>query len=387
MTKQRGSGGEGILDRLGVRPVINAAGAYTRVGGALMAPEALAAFNEVARCWVSLEELQARAGAYLAERLAVEAAYVSSGASGGIFVAVAGILAGTDPQRILRLPEVDGPNEVVAMRAHRGAGTYNQCAKAAGARVREIGTTDGATAEELAGAISDRTAAILYYQMYEVAGRLELSTVIEVARAHRVSRARVIPIIVDAAAELPPRENFTRYLRMGADLVLFSGGKELRGPQGAGLVLGRKDLIAACAANGCPQDAIGRPLKVTKEEIAALVAAVDRYLALDLDAQWRAWEDQVAYVVAELKALPGVSAERFVLGPTSECRPLVPNAMIRWDPRRLGKSVEQVDQVLRAGNPRIWLRPARDGLAFNPHVLQPGQEKIVVQRLKEVLGG
>jgi len=373
-----------ILDRLGVKRCVNAAGAYTRLGGGLMVPEALQAFHEAATCCAWLEDVQRRAGEYLARRLGVEAAYISSGASGGIVVAVAACLAGTDIAKIEALPDVHGPDEVITLRAHRCY--YNQGVRAVGAKLVEIGTPDGATAEQLGQALSDRTAAVLYYAMFEVPGKLPLSAVIETVRNHPASRNRHIPTIVDAAAELPPRESFTRYLQMGADLAIFSGGKELRGPQGTGLVLGRKDLIEGCLANGCPEDAIGRSLKVTKEEIAALVAAVDRYLELDLDAQWKAWEAQVAYVVRELHRPPRVSAERFMMPPTSPCRPLVPNAMIRWDEEALGKTVDEVEAALLEGDPAIFLRREAGGLAFNPHVLLGGQEEIVVQRLKEILG-
>ncbi|MFQ6048021.1 MAG: aminotransferase class V-fold PLP-dependent enzyme, partial [Phycisphaerae bacterium] len=271
------------------------------------------------------------------------------------------------------------------LRAHRC--TYNQCVRAAGGKIREVGSAAGATPEQFTAALGERTAAVLFYDMYSLAGGLALSTIVKLVRDHPLSRARRIPILVDAAAELPPRENLTRYLRQGADLVIFSGGKELRGPQGTGLVLGRRELIAGCLANGCPKDAIGRPLKVTKEEIAALVAAVDRYLELDLDAQWRNWQGQVNWLVEQLNRCTHVHAEAFIMPPTSTCRPLVPNALIRWDEKALGKTISQVAAALREGDPAIYLRREGSGLAFNPHVLQPGQEETVVRRLKEVLAG
>ena len=375
-----------VFERLGVRPVINAKGPYTKWGGALMVEEALRAFEEAAGYWVNVLLLQRKAGAYLAERLGVEAAYVSSGASGGIYVSVAACLAGTDGEKIERLPEIkDGPDELIPLRAPRAF--YNPGARAAGARLREVGTTDGATVKDLNRAVSDRTAAVLYYSMYAVQGKLPLSAVVEVVRNHPASGDRRIPILVDSAAELPPRENMTRPIEEGADLVIISGGKELRGPQGTGLVLGKKDLIEGCLANGCPHDAIGRSLKVSKEEIVALVAAVERYLDFDLEAQWRSWEDQIALVVEELKGCPRVRAERYMLSPTSECRPVMPNALIRWDEDALGKTMDDVETELLAGDPSVVLRREPHGLAFSPQVLLPGQARLVVERLKEVLGG
>jgi L-seryl-tRNA(Ser) seleniumtransferase len=374
-----------IYEKLGVRKVINAAGTFTRFGGALMVPEALRAFGEAARHWVDLDELHQKAGEYLAQRLGVEAAYVTSGASGGILVATAACLAGTDSEGMARLPDVDGPCQIVSPIAHAGLGAYHQCVRAAGGRVVWFGSDTRATAAQLAAAVCESTAAVLFMMLYETRGGLLLAETIDTVRNHPVSRDRRIPILVDAAGEMVPRSNFTRYLDMGADLVILSGGKELQGPQGTGLVIGSTELVAACRANGSPNDTIGRALKVTKEEIAALVAAIDRFLARDERAQWRRWQRQVDLFVSALGNMDHVHVEAFVMDPAIECRPMIPNARVRWDRGKLPKSPEQLRDELLAGDPRILVRFDERGLIFDPHVLKPGQWRLVAERLRAVL--
>ena len=372
-----------IFEKLGVRKVINAAGCFTKWGGPPMAPEALAAFNEAAAWSVEIDELHRRAGEYIARRVGAEAAYVSSGASGGIFVAVAACLAGTDLERIARLPAADGPNEVIGLLAHKGNGPYHQAAASAGGRVVWIGTSHSATGDDLARAITDRTAVILYMVLYEACCGLSLAETIRVARAHPAGRR--IRIIVDAAGELVPDGRFTRYQEMGADLSVFSGGKELRGPQGTGLVLGSKDLIEACRANGSPNDAIGRSLKVSKEEIAALVAAIDRFLERDPQAEWRRWERQSARVAGRLSRVPGVRAEATVIAATMPLRPMIPAVRVGWDRAALGRTAQQVLAELLAGEPRILLHRDGEDLFFNPDFLEEGQEELVAERLAAAL--
>jgi L-seryl-tRNA(Ser) seleniumtransferase len=262
---------------------------------------------------------------------------------------------------------------------HRcGRVQYDFAVRQAGARLVEIGTDEGATAAEMEGAIGEHTAAILYfYREHHMQRHVPLDQGIEIARRQSV------PLIVDAAAQLPPVENLWRFTNMGADLVLFSGGKGLCGPQASGLILGRKDLIAACAFHACPRPFVGRPMKVGKEELVGLLTAVKWYLSLDHDALMDTYEEQVRYVVDALAGQPHTQTRRSF---PSEAGQPNPRAEIVFDEAGLGMSRDQVLAQLRAGSPSISLAPAGEsGIYVNPQTLKPGQERIIVGRLLEIL--
>jgi D-glucosaminate-6-phosphate ammonia-lyase len=194
-----------------------------------------------------------------------------------------------------------------------------------------------------------------------------------------------VPVLVDAAAQLPPVENLWRFTQMGADLAIFSGGKGLCGPQSSGLVLGRRDLIEACAFHACPRPFIGRPMKVGKEEIAGLLAAVRWYLGLDHEKRMQTYEEQVGWILSALKGEPGMTLSRSF--PNEAGQPM-PRAEIIFDEAKLGISRDAILQRLLEGSPAVHLAPAgMSGVFVNPQVLQLGQESIVVERIKEVVGG
>jgi L-seryl-tRNA(Ser) seleniumtransferase len=226
------------------------------------------------------------------------------------------------------------------------------------------------TAEALRGGIGPRTAAVMYFMAYSKVDSVPLP------EAARVAHEGGVRIVVDAAAELPPMSNLTAFLEAGADLVVFSGGKGLRGPQASGLVLGRRDLIEACRLNGNPNSGIGRPMKVGKEEIAGVVAAVERFVRLDHEAERRRWEAQVDHLVEVVYGLPGVRAER-VLDRTGQ----IPVARVASE-RMASKAI--ADQ-LREGEPRIEVSASPDGVTVNPHMLREGDEKVIAGRLREIL--
>ena len=298
---------EDIYQSLGVRRVVNAAGTLTRLGGPPMRPEAVEAMREASRWSVSIEELQDRAGGYLAEVTGAEAGYVTCGAAAGLQLAAAACLAGLDIHRMERLPDSSGmPNRIIVQRCQRNA--YDHALRAAGAILVEVGQLGNPEARptapwEIEAAIHPETAAVLWVDM-QAPGAVSLEDTVTAAHRHR------LPVIVDAAASLPPRENLKRFVAAGADLVAFSGGKALGGPQASGILVGRRDLIDSVALQhqdmdvwpetwmhrrrflesgrlpGPPLQGIGRPLKVGKEEIAGLVAALRAYLKQD-PAAWR----------------------------------------------------------------------------------------------------
>ena len=245
-------------------------------------------------------------------------------------------MTGTDPDRILRIPDTTGmKNEVIVQKSHRFP--YDHMVRNCGIRLVEVETR-----EELVGAISDRTALLLFLNKSNPLGQVQYDEFVRIGKEYKV------PTFIDAAADVPPVDNLTRYLRMGFDLVAFSGGKGIRGPQSAGLLLGRGDLIRAARLNTLPHsDSIGRGLKVNKEEMIAMMVALEQYMAHDHKAEWRRWEDSIERVRREVVAVPGVRAERFepVLANA------VPHLRIQWDDAQVRITPADVMQALRDGEP------------------------------------
>jgi uncharacterized pyridoxal phosphate-dependent enzyme len=369
-----------IYDRLDVRKRINAHGTLTRLGGSRMAPEVVAAMAEATRHFVDMDELLSKSGAYVAELLGVEAAYITAGAAAGLVLTTAACVAGDDPAYIQRLPDTRGMrNRVAAHRSHRNG--YDQAVRQVGVELVEFGWIKETFPWQLEAALDDQTAAVVYFVEFAGRGSLPLETVIEIA--HR----RGICVIVDAAAELPPVSNLRHFNVLGADLVVFSGGKDIAGPQSSGLILGRQDLIRACALNANPNYSIGRPMKAGKEEIVGLVVALERYLAQDREAEDTCWEAQVAYLVEALGALPGVRARRVCPVPPGIQPVTIPRAYVEWDADVVHLTIEEAVRRLYDGDPPIAVGSTQDALALNPQTLAPGEEQVVAERIMALLGG
>jgi L-seryl-tRNA(Ser) seleniumtransferase len=356
-----------------LRPLINAAGNYTVLSASLLPPEVAAAMQEAARQFISIPELHEAVGKRIAVLTGAEAALVTAGAAASLLLGTAACVAGKDPEKIKRLPDTAGmKNEVVIQKKHRFG--YDHAVRAAGTRLVEVETR-----AELESAIGERTAMLLYLNSADGAGQIKRPEFVE------VGRARGIPSLIDAAADVPPVERLSEYTRLGFDLVCVSGGKAMRGPQCSGLLLGRKHLIEAALANGSPNsDSIGRSAKVGKEEIVGLWKAVELYVKRDHKADWREWESRVAAIAGAVAGIPGVKAEPFV----PEIANQVPHLRVSWDPKVLPFNNDAVVKQLREGEPRIELRPsAADQPAIEVGVwtLQPGEHRIVARRLQEVL--
>jgi uncharacterized pyridoxal phosphate-dependent enzyme len=360
---------------LGVRPFINAAGTITRLGGSRMPPEVLAAMTAAAGAFVELDELHIRAGKVLAERIGVPAAFVSCGAASGMQLAAAACLTGTDRDAVARLPETEGwPNEFVISRVDPH--TYiHQGIRAVGGRLVTAGDRRAVTPEQMVAAIGPRTAGVVFFLGQQP--REDLVAVIAGARAAGV------PVLVDAAAQLPPRANLTELVGMGAELVAFSGGKGLRGPQCSGLVLGTEERIAAVRANANPENAIGRGMKVGKEEIMGLVAAVHRFLDQDETEELAAWERQAATIARAVEGLPGVRASIVAQEPPAAPW-IVPRAYVRLE-AGAPMTEERLARELEAGDPPIMTRRTRLGVMFDPMTLEPGEEDLIAHRLRDLL--
>jgi L-seryl-tRNA(Ser) seleniumtransferase len=359
-----------VYKELGLRPIINAAGTYTALGGSLMTPETVEALTSASRQFVNLTELHAAVGKQIAAMLGCEAALVTAGAASALTLATAACVAGKDGARIRRLPDTAGlRNEVLIQKAHRFG--YDHAVRNVGVRLIEVETP-----EDVERAIkSGNVVMMLFYNDFDAAGKLK------VEEFARLGKRLGVTTLNDAAADVPPVENFTRYLRMGYDLVVFSGGKGLRGPQSAGLLLGRKDLIEAAALNNNPHaDSVGRTNKVGKEEIVAMWSALRQFLKQDHAAVWRDWEKRVQTITDLVGTVKGVKSEPFVPPIANH----TPHLRIAWNIP--GLTPAEVARRLRDGEPRIEVRPIiGDALEVSVWMLEPGQERIVGERLRDAL--
>lgn len=366
----------GIYKRLGVRPCINAVGTLTTLSGSLMPKEVLQAMEEASHSFVRIHELQEKAGKRLAELTGAEAAFVTAGASASLCLATCAVTAGKDPAKINQLPDLTGmPNEIVIQSRHRNS--YDHAFRMVGVKLVEV-----ETAEQMRRAIGDRTAAVAMVLSHNTMGhKVELDEVIAIA--HGAGK----PVILDAAAELPPADNLSKFIRMGTDLVAFSGGKNLRGPQCSGLLLGRRDLIEAAYANSSPNNRFARIAKVGKEEIVGLLVAVELYLKRDHEAERRGWYAMLDRVAERLQGVPTLKTEYITNADYSH----TPRLSVQWDEARLGVTLDQMVQRLRDGDPSIEAsdmtkyRPAWKGLGIFPYNLLPGEELIVADRVRTIL--
>lgn len=376
---------EGVdyYQKLGVTPLINAAGTYTVLTASIMPDEVQAAVALAAKNPVNLNELHDAAGAYLAKRLRCEAALVTAGAAAALVVGTAACVTLGNESAILNIPtDMNGlKNEVIVQKSHRYG--YDHAIRNCGVHFVEVGTLD-----QYEQAFNDRTVMTHFFNAGE--DHISREDWVRVAHKHGV------PCFNDAAADVPPISNLWNYTQMGFDLVTFSGGKGLRGPQCTGLLLGRKDLINAARKNNSPNsNTIGRGLKVAKEEIVGLVAAVDWFLSQDdavMEAEYRKRAERIA---GQLKTIATVQTQIFV-PPVAANH--VPHLLITYDQNRIKITGAEVMEKMRHGNPRIELNPstggdpASAGLPGGPNtivvgvwMLQPGEDLIVAKRLREVL--
>ncbi len=347
-----------------------------------MPPPVVDAMRQAAESFVKIDELQARVGRRIAELTNNEAAYITCGAAAGLLIATAACMVGDNPAAARRLPDAHGlPTRVVVHRAHRNL--YDYAVRTLPVELVEIGFPNliaQPTEWELESALEEKTVAALYVVGGWVApGALPLAQVLEIA--HR----RGVPVILDAAAQLPPKENLWRFTKMGVDLVIFSGGKDLRGPQSSGLILGRPDLIAACARLGAPHHGIGRPLKVGKEELVGLCAAVQWYMGQDEETRAQHAEELVEQLIRDLNSSPVVVERSF---PNEAGQPIA-RASVRFTGSDGAARCAQVRERLRAGNPSIEVGPGEAANLFyvNPMTLDQYEEKALLERLHEVLAG
>jgi L-seryl-tRNA(Ser) seleniumtransferase len=354
---------------LGVRPFINAAGTYTDMTASLMPPEVMGAIAYASKHFVPLNELHDRVGERIASLVKAEAAMVPSGAASAMTLGLAGVLTGLDAKKIVDLPNLAGmKTDVIMQKSHRFG--YDHALRNCGVKIVEV-----ETAAELEAAITPQTAMMLFYNNNNSVGQIRDEEFVRLGRKHGVVTMN------DCAADVPPVENLWKFTAMGFDLVAFSGGKGIRGPQSAGLLLGRKDLIAAARANASPNgNSIGRGMKVNKEEMLGMLVALERYLKLDHAALDREYQRRANVVLESLAGIEGVTASITV----PEVANHVPHVKVVIDPAVTGITGTEVSQRLREGTPSIGVRPG-DELLVGVWMMQPGEEKVVARRLKAVL--
>jgi L-seryl-tRNA(Ser) seleniumtransferase len=363
----------GVYQRLGVQPVINARGMNTMASGSLMPQPVLDAIAEAATAFVDMEELNRKAGEHIARLIGVEAAHVTSGSAGGLLLSAAAVIAGEDPKAIIQLPDTAGLKDGIVIEACRRI-RYDQALRTAGARLIEVGDENGCTPEQMEAGIDDRTAAI----MYIVSPYLGTNGV-TVEQAIDIAHRNGLPIIVDGASTLPPVSHLTRWTSLGADLVIYSGGKGIRGPQGSGLLLGRKDLIRAVAANGAPNGAIGRPAKVSKEDIVGLVTALELFLEEDWTIEWNKHLEEAREIIKSVEGLTGVSA---IVDEDSSVW-TTPTILVSVNEKETGLTADLLVERLGTGEPRILTRAFQGKLLIDPHNLRGDESAIVARRLRE----
>lgn len=373
-----------VYERIGVRPLINARGTWTYLSGSLILPEVREAMEAASRQFVDLIELQAAVGKRLAVLSGAESGMITSGSAGAMAAATAACIAGSDPEKIWQLPDTTGCKNEVVMLGGRIA--FDSAIRLTGAKL----VIANALAD-LPSAINDRTAMVYTTWRDE-----------NLSKALTTTKSRNVPLLLDDAAGIPPFENLSRYASLGVDLYCFSGGKGMRGPQCAGVLLGRKHLIDAALKNYNPYEgSICRPMKVGKEEIIGMLTAIETWKNIDLKTLNRQWNARVQRIAKLVETVPGVSTQVYV----PEEGNSYPTLKVNWDEQKFGLSVSQCDERLRAGQPRIEvltnsnpsLVPAveeghtgkheapKNQLEIVSMTLQEGEDLIVGRRLREIL--
>ena len=356
-----------VYRRIGVEPVINGVGTVTNLGGSIMPPEVVDAMVQASKHCVPFRELQQKAGDHIAKLIGVPAAMISCGAASAITCGTAAVVTAGDDEKLRALPDTASlKNEVIQQKAHRSG--YEAQLWVVGTKTVWVETRN-----ELEKAFNERTAMMFFLNKADPMGKLKRAEWVSVAKAHGV------PTMNDAAADIPPPARLHSYVEEGFDMVIFSGGKGLLGPQGAGLLLGRPDLIQAARKAISPYGGIGRGMKVGKEEILGLVAAVERYLKVDHAAERRELDNRAKRVLDVLQGISGVKCEMHV--PTIANH--VPHVVVNWNEADQGLSAESAVERLLAGSPPVSVsRAGKRRLKISMWMLRPGEDVIVAERVR-----
>ncbi|QHT66547.1 aminotransferase class V-fold PLP-dependent enzyme [Rhodocytophaga rosea] len=362
-----------VVKELGIRTFINAAGTYTAMTASLMPEEVMETIQAASHEFMMLEEVQDKVGERIAKLVHSEAAMVTAGCWSAMVLGMAGVLTGTDPKKVAQLPHLEYTgmkSQVLVQKAHNTG--YVHALTNTGVMITEIETL-----EEAEKAINERTALLWFLNYNAPLGKIQHQEWVALGKKHN------IPTMIDMAADVPPVENLWKYNDMGFDLVCVSGGKAMRGPQSTGLLMGKKDLIAAARLNGPPRGGnIGRGMKVNKEEILGMYVALERYINLDHAKEWKEWETRIAQIESAVKKVNGIQTEKYV-PPVANHTPAL---RISWNESSIKLSPKDLQEKLRNGNPSIEVvGPEKDAtsVSLTVFMLKPGQDKIVAKRLAE----
>jgi L-seryl-tRNA(Ser) seleniumtransferase len=369
-----------IYTELGIQPVINAMGNVTLLGGSTLSPAVEAAMTQANRHFAPLEEVLDKSGQAIAAQLGAESAFVTSGCFAALVLGIAGLMTGNDPDKIARLPDTTGmKNEILLQKAMRYH--YDRCISVPGGKLVEVGDEGGATAEQLAAAISEQTAGVLYFARGETTpGVLSLAEVVRVAHEHGV------PVIVDAASELYPIDHMLGRIASGADLVCF-GAKYLGAQNSAGILCGRAEWVQAARLNNFVSyeshrnRAMGRGYKLDRQEIVAVTVALKEWLTMDHEERLQRDAERIEVVNRALAGLPHVTTRTQW---DAQREPWM-RLLIGFDPERLGKSMESVIAEMRSGDPPVWVRNDGADLAIMVNMLQDDEVNVLAERLRQVL--
>ena len=359
-----------ILKELGIRTFVNAAGTYTAMTASLMHDEVLDTIKQGAKQFAMLDEVQDKVGEKIAELCHAEAATVTAGCWSALVLGTAGVLTGMDMKKVAQLPDVTGMKaEVIVQKGHNIG--YVHALTNTGAIIVEIETI-----EELEKAINEKTAMMWFLNSYAPMGKIQHEAWVAIAKKHK------IPTMIDMAADVPPVSNLWKYNDLGFDLVCVSGGKAMRGPQSAGILMGRKDLIAAARLSAPPRGGnIGRGMKVNKEEVLGMYVALEKYINQDHDDEWKMWESKINTIATSVNGIEGVSTEISV-PPIANHTPLL---FIKWDESKVKTTNKDFMLKLRNGDPSIEVMANGSGINITVFMLKEGEEKIVAKRVREEL--
>jgi uncharacterized pyridoxal phosphate-dependent enzyme len=360
-----------LFKELGVRTFINAAGTLTYMTGCLMHDYVMEAINNSSQEFCLLDELQDKVGERIATMVHSEAATVTAGCYSAMVLGLAGVLTGMDQKKVEQLPFLAGmKSEVIVQKSHNVG--YVHALTNTGVSIVPVETR-----EDAENAINEKTAMMWFLNYNGPLGKIQHQEWVEIAKKYK------IPSMIDIAADVPPVENLWKYNDMGFDLVCVSGGKAIRGPQSTGILMGRKDLIAAARLSAPPRGGnIGRGMKVNKEEILGIYVALDRYISQDHEKEWKMWEDRLTIINNAVKNINGVTSE-IIVPPVANHTPTL---NISWDDNKVKVSKNQLQENLRNSNPSIEVGGGENNsIRITVFMLKPGQEKIVARRVSEEL--
>jgi L-seryl-tRNA(Ser) seleniumtransferase len=360
-----------IYKELGIRTFINAAGTYTALSASTMYDEVLETIQFSSQQYAAINEVQDAVGAKIAELCHAESAMVTAGCWSALVLGTAGVLTGTDRRKIAMLPNVSElKSEIILQKSHTNGGYYHALTST-GAKIIEVETV-----EELRKAINPKTAMMWFLNLAGPSGQIKDKEWVALGNEYN------IPTMLDIAADATPVENLWKFNDMGFSLVCISGGKGMRGPQSAGILMGKKDLIAAARLNAPPNGGnIGRGMKVNKEEILGMYVALEKFINSDHEAMWKMWEDRLAVIINAVSAIDGVNTNVTVPAIAN----VTPTLSVTWNQEKIKITATELREKLKEGDPSIEMRGGRDNCQITAWMMLPGDEQIVASRMVEEL--